>query len=418
MNRLLFSSCLLAILTLSHADLSWPQPTIAPADSAVAEAESLAHVPVKVPIPPAVTPAITVAIYDDVHLSPRVLADAQDEATRVYQKAGVAIIWIRCKSSKMDAEPDLRCQDPPSAMRLNLRIVPHARKSSDGVFGVAFLSAEGTGAYSDVFYDSVEKLDRDWNVGLVRVLGHVMAHELGHLLLGSNAHSRQGIMCPSWHGDELHLASMGALLFSQEQARFMRERLASYGKADPKAKPDPAIKILVYNIAQAPRAVLAEAEREAGRILSKAGVQVSWIECSAGHSDAEVKEICQNGWGPINIGLRILVLPTAFHNRFQGDPLGFAISPALASVYYDHRLRFVADDVGLGLPRILGCFIAHEVGHLMLGSNSHSHQGLMQAGWGETQIHQALAGDLLFTSNQAKLIQTEARTRMSLQTGS
>src|SRR5258708_37589560 len=112
-NLLLFSSCLLVILTLSHADLSWPQPTIAPADSAVAEAESLAHLPVKVPIPPAVTPAITVAIYDDVHLSPRVLADAQDEATRVYQKAGVAIIWIRCKSSKMDAEPDLRCQDPP-----------------------------------------------------------------------------------------------------------------------------------------------------------------------------------------------------------------------------------------------------------------------------------------------------------------
>jgi hypothetical protein len=382
MNRLLFSSCLLAILTLSHADLSWPQPTIAPADSAVAEAESLAHLPVKVPISPAVTPAITVAIYDDVHLSPRVLADAQDEATRVYQKAGVAIIWIRCKSSKMDAEPDLRCQDPPSAMRLNLRIVPHARKSSDGVFGVAFLSAEGTGAYSDVFYDSVEKLDRDWNVGLVRVLGHVMAHELGHLLLGSNAHSRQGIMCPSWHGDELHLASMGALLFSQEQARFMRERLASYGNADPKAKPDPAIKILVYNIAQAQRATLTGAEREAGRILSRAGVRASWFECPAGHSDTEAQGICQNGWGAINIGLRILFKPMAFGNRFQGDHLGFAIFPALASVYYDDKLRFAGDDVGLGLPTILGCFMAHEIEHLLLGSNSHSKQGVMQAEWG------------------------------------
>jgi len=175
--------------------------------------------------PPAVA-TVTVAIYDDVQLSPRVLADAEDEATRVYQKAGVAISWIECKSSRTDAEPHFRCQDPPSAMRLNLRIVPHASKSSDGIFGVAFLSAEGTGAYSDVFYDSVEKLDRDWHSGLGRVLGHVMAHELGHLLLGSNAHSRQGIMCPRWHGDELHLASKGALLFSEEQGRFMRERLA------------------------------------------------------------------------------------------------------------------------------------------------------------------------------------------------
>jgi hypothetical protein len=53
-----------------------------------------------------------------------------------------------------------------------------------------------------------------------------MAHELGHLLLGSNAHSRQGIMCPDWHGGELQLASTGSLLFSEEQARFMRKRLA------------------------------------------------------------------------------------------------------------------------------------------------------------------------------------------------
>jgi hypothetical protein len=108
------------------------------------------------------------------------------------------------------------------------RIVSSAQKSSDDIFGVAFLSAEGTGAYGNVFYDSVERLDRDWHVGLTRVLGHVMAHELGHLLLGSNAHSRQGIVCPRWHEDELRLASMGALLFSEEQAQFMRERLVRY----------------------------------------------------------------------------------------------------------------------------------------------------------------------------------------------
>ncbi len=175
---------------------------------------------------PSVIPPITVAIYDDVHLPPQILAAAQDEAMRVYQKAGVVISWAVCKSSNLNAIADLRCQDPPSATHLNLRIIPHASKSGDGIFGVAFLSAEGTGAYGDVSYNSVEKLDRDWHVGLARVLGHVMAHELGHLLLGSNAHSREGIMCPSWHAGELRLASMGTLLFSEEQAQFMRDRLA------------------------------------------------------------------------------------------------------------------------------------------------------------------------------------------------
>jgi len=170
-------------------------------------------------------PSVTVGLYDDAQLSSQVLVEAKDEVTRVYRKAGVAISWIDCKSSQMDTDRDLRCQTPPSAIHINLRIVPHTSKFNDDVFGVAFLDAQGTGAYSDVFYDSVEKLDSDWHVGLARVLGHVMAHELGHLLLGSNAHSDRGIMCPSWHAGELHLASMGALLFSMEQAQQMRARL-------------------------------------------------------------------------------------------------------------------------------------------------------------------------------------------------
>jgi len=199
MSRLRFSG-LLVIITLSHAGIGWSQTSTA-------------------------SPGITIALYDDVQLSPRLLADAKDEATRIYQKAGISIWWIICKSSGRIGQPDLRCQDPPSATRLNLRIVPRAQTFSDGIFGVAFLSSEGSGAYSDVFYDSVEKLDRDWHVGLARVLGHVIAHELGHLILGSNAHSRQGVMCPRWHRDELHLASRGALLFSVEQARLMRKRL-------------------------------------------------------------------------------------------------------------------------------------------------------------------------------------------------
>jgi hypothetical protein len=185
------------------------------------------------------------------------------------------------------------------------------------------------------------------------------------------------------------------------------------GKSDP-AKVYPVIKILVYNITQAPGATLAGAEREAGRILLKAGVRASWFECPAGHSDTGAQAVCQNGWGPNNIGLRILVKPTTSSNRFQGDHLGFAVFPALASVYYDDNLRFTGDDAGLGLPMILGCFIAHEIGHLLLGSNSHSKQGVMQAEWEERQIHQALAlaGDLLFTPEESQRIRVETQARI------
>jgi predicted aspartyl protease len=49
MNRLLCTNCLLVILTLSHANLSWSQPT-APADSSVPETHLLVPVAIKLPI--------------------------------------------------------------------------------------------------------------------------------------------------------------------------------------------------------------------------------------------------------------------------------------------------------------------------------------------------------------------------------
>ena len=87
------------------------------------------------------------------------------------------------------------------------------------MFGVAFLSDEGTGCYSDVFYDRVAELHADWNVGLADILGNVMAHELGHLLLGSNSHAGAGIMRAHWQGEELRRVSRSGLWFTNERRR-------------------------------------------------------------------------------------------------------------------------------------------------------------------------------------------------------
>lgn len=180
---------------------------------------------------------------------------------------------------------------------------------------------------------------------------------------------------------------------------------------------DPTINILVYNYAQTPPDILIGAEREAARILFLAGVRTSWFDCSAGHSDADSQDICQSGQRPMDIGLRVLAKPTARDTRLQDARFGFAIIPALASVYYDYKARFVSNDVGLGLPMILGCAIAHEVGHLLLGPNSHSNQGVMQAQWGQRQVRQALMRNLLFTPEESRLIREEARSRMRQHSG-
>jgi len=179
------------------------------------------------------------------------------------------------------------------------------------------------------------------------------------------------------------------------------------------AEPNPTISILVYNMADVPLDILRGAEREASRVFSQAGVGVKWFDCSAGLSDVGSQDVCQEGWGPINLGLRVLAKPRASGN-LQGERFGFAISPGLASAYYDYRARFISDEFGMGLPLILGCVIAHEIGHLLLAPNSHSAEGVMQADWGQKQLRQALMMDLLFSPEQSRLMQAEVCRRMSL----
>jgi hypothetical protein len=72
----------------------------------------------------------------------------------------------------------------------------------------------------------VQTLHNDCHVSLAGVLAHVMAHEVGHLLLGTNAHSPTGIMRPSWQARELRSIIMGTLLFTSEQAGSMQAKLS------------------------------------------------------------------------------------------------------------------------------------------------------------------------------------------------
>ena len=52
-----------------------------------------------------------------------------------------------------------------------------------------------------------------------RGLGHAMAHEVGHLLLGVHSHALSGLMTADWHALETHLQP-----FTPEQAQVIRVR--------------------------------------------------------------------------------------------------------------------------------------------------------------------------------------------------
>jgi hypothetical protein len=202
-------------------------------------------------------PQVVVSVYNDARVTAEVLAEAEREAAKIFNLAEVEVIWENCPSASTNqVDPDALVrageQSSPGSVfgkygglrpagvgahaptlsvpdcvrfewpsRLALRVVPYSGDSKNEVFGEAFLSAEGTGCYSDVFYDRAVGLNADWHVSLTDILGNVMAHELGHLLLGSNSHTATGIMRARWQAEELRRPGS----FNAEQAERMRGRL-------------------------------------------------------------------------------------------------------------------------------------------------------------------------------------------------
>jgi hypothetical protein len=64
---------------------------------------------------------------------------------------------------------------------------------------------------------------------------------------------------------------------------------------------------------------------------------------------------------------------------------------------------------------VLGAAIAHEIGHLFLGPNSHSPVGIMRGGWKQDDLLKASQARVTFTPDQAQRIRTEVRHRQEQQ---
>ncbi len=167
-------------------------------------------------------PQLTVFVIERAGTPARVLTGAERNAAQVFRQAGVDVGWVNCDERKSEAA----CEKISHA-DLIVHMIPRARTLSGEVFGVAFVE-NSAGVYADVFVDPIQRLhEQDRTVSLSPILGDVLAHEIGHLLLRSNAHSREGIMQAHWQAEQLHRVAKGQMRFTKEQAIKMRTRVSS-----------------------------------------------------------------------------------------------------------------------------------------------------------------------------------------------
>ena len=171
--------------------------------------------------------SITASVYNEAEVSPEVLEQAEHVAAHVFRLAGIEVHWLNCKIPALTEDASRACREALFPKHLHLRIVRKSLGLIGETMGISFQADDGSGCYADLFYEPMEQLHQSAGTDVPSLLGHVAAHEIGHLLLGANSHSTAGIMHARWTAEELASAKAGSLRFSENQSRRMKAKLAT-----------------------------------------------------------------------------------------------------------------------------------------------------------------------------------------------
>jgi hypothetical protein len=179
---------------------------------------------------------LIVCVYNHAQVPSKCLTQALKEVTRIYRHAGVELAWLDRPLSIALVKGPTDYLQRLGQTSLVLRIVPSAMAEhlpiSDTALGYAPpCGKEEAGCMAHVLYYKVKDLASNGNASLSQILGLAIAHELGHLLLGANAHVASGLMRAQWGQEEWRLAAKGGLLFTAEQSAVIRNQVVGRIKA-------------------------------------------------------------------------------------------------------------------------------------------------------------------------------------------
>lgn len=125
----------------------------------------------------------------------------------------------------------------------------------------------------------------------------------------------------------------------------------------------------------------------AARALAPASVEVRWHSLPT-QGAAETQD---EGPMPQDLVVRLVRQEAVTHRPGQ-LALGYAVVDAagrrgtVATIFLE-RVEWLAGISGADVDELTGLAIAHEIGHLLIGSPKHTSHGLMRARWTTEEIH-------------------------------
>ena len=166
------------------------------------------------------TSRVPVFLYSavvDLTTDDRLLAlDVADEALST---ASVGIDWTFCGPGD--------CLTPsPTTLKVRVVFSPDAHGPDSDLLGHALIDSKTrSGVLATVYIDRTRRLAADLGIDHRVLLGRTIAHELGHLLLATSTHARDGLMRKVWSRNELQGTRRSDWVFDRVNAAEIRKRL-------------------------------------------------------------------------------------------------------------------------------------------------------------------------------------------------
>jgi hypothetical protein len=180
---------------------------------------------------------ITILVFNDARLPETDIHDGTREAAAIFTRAGIHTVFVDCAPSALQAALYPDCQIPISPKTLIVHIVSNAMadrlRLDPAALGSALFPEDSSFALTAMVCGerAAELAHGPPSRGVGRLLGALIAHEVGDLLIGPGSHSPSGIMHSPWTKKETTSFVDGAMDFTLEQATLVRQRVLKRSSA-------------------------------------------------------------------------------------------------------------------------------------------------------------------------------------------
>jgi hypothetical protein len=167
--------------------------------------------------------ALEVQVYDYTGLSPSALHEFITRTQEILAGAGISVEVDACARGVSTPCESRRGSFKQVMVRVVAGAPGKSKEARRQHLGQSIATHEG-GTYASVFLNLAEEEAAETNLPRMLVLSYAAAHEVGHLLLGDEAHTPRGLMKADWETDDFRAMAQNRLRFSAEQTRELKRR--------------------------------------------------------------------------------------------------------------------------------------------------------------------------------------------------